>query len=68
MRLFYVIKKKKMTKENILKFANEAPESIILKPRQKQAEMLTASTANRFVHQRGGEPALNVQSLSHARL
>lgn len=36
-------KKKKMTGENILKFANKAPENIFLKPRQKQAAMLTAS-------------------------
>lgn len=60
--------KEKMTRENILKFANKAPENIFLKLRQKQAEMLPASTAHRFMYQRGGEPALSVRGLSHARL
>ena len=57
----------KMTRENILKFANKASENMVLKLRQKQAEMLPASTAHRFMYQRGSEPALSVQGLSHAR-
>ena len=34
---------------------------------QAKAEMLPASTAHRFMYQRGSEPALSVQGLSHAR-
>lgn len=55
-------KKKKMTGENILKFANKAPENIFLKPRQKQGSDAD-SPRTAFMHQRWGEPGL-----SHARL
>ena len=62
MRLFYVIKKEKNDRRKHFKICKQSSREHFPKTQAKASSDADSQPAHRFMHQRGGEPAL-----SHAR-